>query len=187
MTPGRALTGMSGFLFLVAGLFAAMGYAGPDPAKWLLHQSGFAALVFLSATLAISTFARALRQPRIVVWRRAVGLAGFFFATVHVVVYVTVFQGLLLSAMVDDVVKRPYILVGLIAWLMLIPMAATSTKKARREMGVAWIRLHRLIYLIVPLAIFHQGLAQKADVDETLIFSAIVGCFLIERVVRAAR
>lgn len=175
-------------LLAVAGTFAiAFGKSGPDPAKWLLHETGFYALCFLVATLGVSPVARAVRKPILVLWRRPLGLAGFFVASAHVVVYATVYQGLLFAAIMEDIAKRPYILVGLLAWLMLIPLAATSTRYARRRMGPAWARLHRTVYVIVPIAVVHQGMAQKADMGQTLLFLAITGCFLIERVVRAHR
>lgn len=168
----------------VAAVVVGSGNSGPDPAKWLLHQSGFYALCFLVMTLAVSPLSRTLRVPKVVLWRRPVGLAGFFFATIHVVVYVSFYQAFLLSAIVDDIAKRPYILIGFFAWILLIPLAATSTRRARRSMGMAWNTLHRCVYIIIPLAIIHQGMAQKADVGQTLIFLALAGCFLIERAVR---
>lgn len=181
---------VSGILSVLAGIAVwcvATGEAGPDPAKWLLHQTGFFALAFLVATLSVSTLARALRRPHWVLWRRPVGLASFAAASAHVFVYLTFYQGLSWSAVLDDVGKRPYIIIGLAAWLLLLPLAVTSTRTARRRMGNAWSRLHRTVYLIVPLAILHQGMAQKADLAETLIFSAFTVCFLIERAVRARR
>lgn len=174
-------------LFLAWCVVVFTGNAGPDPAKWLLHESGFYALVYLSATLAVSPLARVVKKPTLVLWRRPLGLAGFVVACAHLLIYTTVYQGLLWAAILEDIAKRPYILIGFAAWLMLVPLAATSTRVARRRMGSAWAKLHRLVYVLVPLAILHQGLAQKADLGQTLLFSAFVACFLIERMVRAHR
>lgn len=171
---------------LALAIFSVVGdRAGPDPAKWLLHKAGFFALVFLVGTLSVSTLRRLMGRPALVQWRRPVGLAAFALATAHVVIYATLYQGLAFAPIAEDIGERPYILIGFFAWLLLLPLAFTSTKSARRRMGGAWSKLHRLIYLIVPLAIIHQGMAQKADFAQTVIFLLLAGCFLIERVLDA--
>lgn len=185
--PGYVVSACVALWATLSVIRIASGAVGPDPAKWLLHESGFVALVFLVATISVSPVSRALRKPKVVLWRRPLGLAAFFLSSVHLLVYATVYQGLLLSAIFDDLAKRPYILIGVAAWLLLVPLAATSSRRARRRLGDKWIRLHRAVYVIVPLAIAHQAMAQKADLGETLIFSAIAGCFLIERMVRAGK
>lgn len=179
--PGLLISLLVLALGLSAGFAIATDDVGPDPAKWLLHQTGFWALIFLSATLAVSTARRLLGKPVLARWRRPVGLAAFAVATGHVLVYVTVFHGLALAPILDDISKRPYIMIGMAGWLLLVPLALTSTRGARRRLGVRWTQLHRLVYVIVPLAILHQGMAQKADLGQTLIFSALAVCFLIER------
>lgn len=168
-------------LALFAGWLIATDAVGPDPAKWLLHRSGLWTLILLTATLAVSTLRRATGYAPLMRWRRPVGLAAFALATTHLIVYLTVFHGLDFVAILDDITKRLYIVIGVAAWLLLLPMALTSTRNARRKLGDRWVALHRAIYVIVPLGVIHQGMAQKADLDQTLIFSAIVGCFLIER------
>ncbi|MFZ5722061.1 MAG: sulfite oxidase heme-binding subunit YedZ [Pseudomonadota bacterium] len=179
--PGLLVTLVVLGLGGLAAFRIAAGDAGPDPAKWLLHQTGFWALVFLVATLAVSTLRRLLRRPTLALWRRPVGLAAFAIATSHLLVYLTVFHGLDVAAILDDVTKRLYIMIGFAAWLLLLPMAFTSTRTARRRLGDRWVAIHRAIYLIVPLGVLHQGMAQKADLGQTLVFSALVACFLIER------
>lgn len=170
------------FLLFVAGLWlAASGRAGPDPAKWLLHQSGFVAVCLLLATIALASLRRALAQPWLLRWRRALGLAAFVVASAHVVVYVALYQALDPGAIIDDVVKRPYIMIGLACWLALLPLAITSTARARRAMGARWYRLHRLVYVAIALAIAHQGMAQKADLAVTLLFVALYCALLAEK------
>lgn len=180
--PGIAVsTGV--FLLFAAGLWlAASGHAGPDPAKWLLHQSGFIALCLLLATIAAASLRRACRMPWLLRWRRALGIAAFVVASTHVVVYVALYQALDVAAIGDDVVKRPYIMVGLASWLLLLPLAATSTARMRRNMGAArWYALHRLVYIVIALAIIHQGMAQKADLAVTLAFVALFAALLAEK------
>lgn len=168
-------------LALLAGWWIATDAAGPDPAKWLLHRSGLWALILLCATLAVSTLRRATGYALLMRWRRPLGLAAFALATTHLLVYLTVFHGMDVAAILDDLTKRLYIVIGVSAWLLLLPMALTSTRNARRKLGERWVTLHRAIYVILPLGVVHQGLAQKADLGQTLVFSAVVGCFLIER------
>lgn len=179
------------FLLFSAGLWlAASGRAGPDPAKWLLHQSGFVALCLLVITIAMASLRRALAMPWLLRWRRAFGLAAFVVASAHVTIYVALYQALDFSAIGDDVVKRPYIIIGLAAWLLLVPLALTSTARMRRGMGAHWYALHRLVYVAVAFAIVHQGMAQKADLAVTLAFVALFAVllaekFVLRRVVRA--
>ncbi|HEY8386075.1 MAG TPA: protein-methionine-sulfoxide reductase heme-binding subunit MsrQ [Porticoccaceae bacterium] len=184
--PGLLVMSWLALLALWASWRIGSGNAGPDPAKWLLHESGFWALVLLCATLSISTLRRFSGRPALMRWRRPLGLAGFAVASAHLLVYLTVFHGLDWPAIVDDLTRRSYIIIGATAWLLLVPMALTSTRAARRRLGERWTRLHRVFYLLLPLAVLHQGLAQKADLGQTLVFSAVVACFLIERV-RARR
>lgn len=171
----------------LAFVFAVLGFSGPDPVKWLLHQSGNWALAFLVATLSVSTLARAFRHPQLVLWRRPIGLAAFFLATLHAFVYVVLYQGVELYVTATDIAKRPYITLGFFAWILLIPLAATSARASRRRMGKSWVRLHQAVYVIVPLGVLHQSLAQKSDLSDTIIFSAFVAWFLTERVVRFAK
>ena len=176
-------------LVLCAGgiFLAATGRGGPDPAKWLLHQAGFFALIFLVATLTVSTLRRFIRKPVLAKWRRPVGLAAFAMATSHVIIYATIYQGFAWGPIVEDIGKRPYILIGFVAWLLLLPLAFTSTRAAQRRLGLRWVRLHRLVYLIVPLAILHQGMAQKVDLAQTAVFLIATGCLLAERMLDAKR
>lgn len=170
------------FLLFAAGLWlAASGQAGPDPAKWLLHQSGLVALCLLLATISLASMRRAFSMPGLLRWRRALGISAFVVASAHVVVYVAFYQAFDITAITDDVVKRPYIMIGLACWLALLPLALTSTARARRAMGTRWYRLHRLVYFAIALVIAHQGMAQKADLAVTLFFVALFCALLAEK------
>ncbi len=175
---------IAALLLMLAGLAGwriAADDVGPDPAKWLLHETGFWALTLLCATLAVSPLRRLMNKPQLVRWRRPLGLAGFAVVCAHLLVYATVFHGLDWLAIADDITRRTYIIVGIAAWLMLVPMAVTSSKNARRHLAERWVTIHRMIYVIVPLGVLHQGLAQKADHGQTFVFAALTVCFLIER------
>lgn len=165
----------------VLGVFVARDAVGPDPAQWLLHKMGIAAIVTLLATLSISTLRRATHKPALLRWRRPIGLAAFALATLHVSLYL-LYQGFDPGPIIDDVLKRPYIMIGMTAWLLLLPLALTSTHKMQRRLGVRWVQLHRVIYLLIPLAVWHQGMAQKADLGQTLFFALLLAGLLLERV-----
>lgn len=187
LSPSVCVVVAVGIVCAVLAVLLVEGRGGPDPAKWLLHQCGFVALCALVASLAVTPLRRRLRAPSLAAWRRPVGLAAFFLVALHVVVYATVYQGFAWHPVLDDVVRRPYILLGALAFLLLVPMAMTSTRRMQRRLGRRWNTLHRAIYFVVPLAIVHQGMSQKADLGETLVFSAFAGCFLVERAVFALR
>lgn len=162
------------------GAFVVLDAVGPDPVQWLLHTMGVAAVVTLLATLAVSTVRRVLHKPALLRWRRPIGLAAFALATLHVLLYL-LYQGFAIGPIVEDVLKRPYIMIGMTTWLLLLPLAMTSTHAMQRRLGVRWVQLHRVIYLLVPLAIWHQGMAQKADISQTLFFALLLAGFLHER------
>lgn len=179
LVVGLALLALAG-----TGLVLALtGRAGPDPAKWLLHESGSWALVLLVGGLGLSPLRRRAGVAAAVRWRRAVGLGAFALVLAHLLVYLGPYHALDAGAIADDLLRHPYILAGLVAALLLLPLAATSTRRAQRRLGRRWKRLHALVFLIAPLAVLHQGLAQKADLGETLLFCAFLGCFLFERAI----
>lgn len=179
--PGIAVFAGTFLLFAAGLLLALTGHAGPDPAKWLLHRSGLVALCLLLATIAVASLRRVAGIPSLLRWRRPLGLASFAAATLHVLVYVTVFQGLDVPAILDDVVKRPYILIGLACWLLLLPLALTSTRAARQRLGRRWHTLHRVVYVVAVFAIAHQGMAQKADLGLTFLFATMLVVLLVEK------
>lgn len=187
MHAGKVVTTALGLLAAGAVSRIYQETAGPDPAKWLLHESGFWGLIFLLLTLAVSPASRIVRMPRWVSWRRPLGLAAFFVVTVHVLVYATAYQGFDWNRIVEEIGRRRYILLGLLAWVLLIPLAATSTRNARVRLGSAWKKLHRLVYVVLPITVAHQGMAQKADLSLTVIFSAILAVFFLERAANARR
>lgn len=140
-------------------------------------------------TLAITPVRRVTGWNRIIQFRRLLGLFAFFYATLHFLTYVTLDLFFDFSAVAADIVKRPYITVGFTAFLLLIPLAATSTRGAIRRMGRNWLRLHRLIYVAGALAVLHfyWKKSAKADIFEPLVFAGILGALLLFRVVYVLR
>lgn len=154
---------------------------GADPLKVLERSLGLWALRFLVVGLAITPL-RNLGGPNLVRYRRTVGLLAFFYALFHVVVYLWLDQGLDIAAIWKDIVKRPYITVGLLSFLILIPLAVTSnTAMIKRLGGAAWQKLHRWVYLAAAAAALHFIMLVKAWPIEPFVYAAIVAALLLLR------
>lgn len=128
---------------------------GPDPVARLEHSTGIWALRFLLATLAITPLRRLTGWNALIRFRRMLGLFAFFFASVHLAIYLIVDLGGFWSQILVEIAKKPFVTVGFLAWLLMIPLAITSTKGMMRRLGRNWQRLHRLIYLSGLFAALH--------------------------------
>ncbi|MDP1632583.1 MAG: protein-methionine-sulfoxide reductase heme-binding subunit MsrQ [Caulobacter sp.] len=158
------------------------GYAGElgaNPIEAVIRKLGVWGLRLLLVGLAISPAARILRQPRLIRFRRTVGLFAFSYILLHLSTYIGVDQFFDWAAIGKDILKRPYITIGMAAFLLLTPLAATSFNGAVRRLGPKrWRRLHQLIYLIVPMGVVHYYLLVKADHRPPLIYGGIVAALL---------
>lgn len=173
-------------LHLMAGSAGVAGVSlGADPIAKLLHELGEWGLRFLVITLAITPLRFMFGQPWLVSFRRMLGLYGFAYILMHFIVWLVVDQGLYWPGILKDIGKRPFITIGFAALLLLIPLAVTSTNKMMRRLGRRWQKLHRLIYVIVPLGVWHFYWLVKKDVTEPLIYAAIVAFLLGYRYWRA--
>ena len=162
-----------------------MDQLGADPMKVLERSLGLWALKFLIACLAITPLRR-LTGISLLRYRRAIGLLAFIYACLHLTTYMLLDQGLDLAAIWADIVKRPYITIGMAAFLILIPLAVTSNNAmVRRLGGPAWQRLHRWVYLAAALAAVHFVMVVKAWPPEPLVYAAIVAVLLGYRLVAA--
>jgi methionine sulfoxide reductase heme-binding subunit len=164
-------------------LRAVTGSLNANPIAEVENELGLAALIFLIASLACTPARRVFGwtwPPRI---RRELGLFAFFYAMLHVSVYVFLDQAFDLQAMVEDVVKRPFITVGFGAAVLLVPLAITSTKASVRRLGFArWQRLHQLAYVAAALAALHFVWRVKIDVSQPLTYAAALCLLLLVRV-----
>ena len=149
---------------------------GADPVNRLIHACGITALNLLLITLLVTPVRQLTGMNHLIRVRRMLGLFAFFYALLHFTVYLWLDQGLDLKAVVADIVKRPYITVGFTALLMLIPLAVTSTNAMMRRLGRRWQKLHRLIYVLTLLGIWHFYWQVKKDIREPLLY---VGMFLV--------
>jgi sulfoxide reductase heme-binding subunit YedZ len=156
---------------------------GADPQKTLERTLGLWALRFLILGLAITPLRR-FGGPNLVRYRRAIGLLAFYYAALHLTVYMLLDQGLDLAAIWADIVKRPYITVGMGAFVVLVPLAVTSNAAMIRRLGgAAWQRLHRLVYVAAAAAAVHFVMVVKSWPPEPLIYAGLVAALLLFRLV----
>jgi len=159
----------------------AFGDPGPDPVAHIVHTTGAWTLRFLLITLAVTPLRRLSGWNVLIRFRRMLGLYAFFYATLHFLSYLLLDLGAYWSQLLTDIVKRPYITVGFTAWLLLVPLALTSTNAMMRRLGKRWQKLHRLSYLIAALGVLHFIWLVKADLSEPLIYAAILTLLLLAR------
>jgi sulfoxide reductase heme-binding subunit YedZ len=173
---------------LVLGAFGVQAFAlGANPVEELLHRLGLWALRLLVLTLAITPLRTWLHAPWLMLLRRMLGLYAFAYVVLHFSTWLILDQGLYWRGILSDIGKRPFITIGFAAFLLLIPLAVTSTNGMMRRLGRRWKTLHRLIYPIAVLGVWHYYWQVKADVREPLIYAAIVGVLLGWRVFKAVR
>jgi methionine sulfoxide reductase heme-binding subunit len=154
---------------------------GADPIAVLTHETGQWALRLLLATLAITPLRLLGNWTVLLQFRRLLGLWAFAYACVHLGIYLGLDLGGYWAQIFDDIIERPFITVGFLAWLLLLPLAITSTRGMMRRMGRRWGQLHRLAYVSAALAVLHFLWLVKADLREPLIHAAILAVLLLFR------
>ncbi len=152
-----------------------------NPIKEITHFTGEWALRFLLITLSITPLRKITRKNALIRFRRMLGLFTFFYACLHFSTYLVLDQFFDWNEIVLDVAKRPYITVGFSAFVLLIPLAVTSTNKMAQRLGNNWRRLHSLIYPIAILVIFHYLWLVKADILPPVIYGLILCLLLVLR------
>ncbi|MBL0422338.1 sulfoxide reductase heme-binding subunit YedZ [Ramlibacter sp. AW1] len=160
---------------------------GPNPAEALIRSLGEWALRFLCLTLAVTPARVMFNLPRLALLRRMLGLFTYFYALLHLLGYAAFDMGFDWGEIVRDIPKRPFILVGFTAFVLLTPLAATSFNRAIRMMGARrWQQLHRLVYAVAGLVILHffWMRAGKNDFADVAVYGAILACLLGWRVWR---
>jgi sulfoxide reductase heme-binding subunit YedZ len=155
---------------------------GANPIEELLHELGRWGLKFLLLTLTITPLMRWTGWNWLLRFRRLLGLYAFFYIVLHFLSYAVLDQGLDFAAIYEDIIKRPYITLGMAGFLMLIPLAATSTKGMMRRMGRRWRTLHRLIYVIAIAGVWHFYWQVKLDTLDASIYAFILLMLLATRV-----
>lgn len=155
---------------------------GANPIEAVLFWAGRSTLILLLAGLAITPLRRLTGWNQIIKVRRLVGLFAFSYASLHLLIYLGLDQGFAWSFIVEDVVERPFITVGAAAFLLLVPLAVTSTKGWIRRLGKRWQRLHRLVYLAAALGVVHFYWGVKADRFWPLVAATVLAALLAARV-----
>jgi sulfoxide reductase heme-binding subunit YedZ len=157
---------------------------GPNPVEALEHGTGDWTLRFLLITLAITPLRKLLRVPALIKFRRMLGLFAFFYGCLHFTTYLWVDKFFNIHEILADIVKRKYITVGFLAFVLLVPLAVTSTAGwIRRLGGKRWQRLHRLIYFSAIAGVIHYVWLVKADIHKPLEYGAILAVLLLYRIV----
>ena len=154
-----------------------------DPIEEILHRTGIWSLRILLITLLMTPLKVMTGSAVFIRVRRLFGLFTFFYATLHLVVYVWLDLGLDWAHFFEDVVERPYITVGMLAWLLMLPMAITSNRHMVRKLGQWWKKLHRAIYAVIALGCLHFLWLVKSDVTEPLIYTGIGLTLLLFRII----
>lgn len=151
---------------------------GADPIAEVEHRTGLWALRLLMATLAITPLRQLSGRAVLIRFRRMLGLYAFFYASLHFGAYLVLDLGGYWRQIFEEIVKRPYITVGFAAWLLLLPLAVTSTKGWIRRLGRNWGRLHKLVYAIGVLAVLHFWWLVKSDIREPLLYASLLALLL---------
>ena len=163
---------------LVVGKIFGVGSFGPNPVEEVLHSMGKTGLNLLWITLAITPVRKLTKLNWLVRLRRMLGLFSFFYLVLHLLTYAALDRRFDWSSLIVDVTERPYITLGMLALVLMIPLAVTSTKGWQRRLGRNWTRLHRLIYPIAILGVIHFWWQTKADYREALVYAVILSLLL---------
>jgi sulfoxide reductase heme-binding subunit YedZ len=174
---------------VLAGAYGWFGGLGSNPVELVTRSTGTWTLVFLCLTLAITPMRRLSGWNALIRLRRMLGLYAFFYALLHFVTYLWFDQWFDVVAIVRDVVKRPFITVGFLAFVLMVPLAATSADAMVRRLGRRWAQLHRLVYAVAAAAILHYWWhkAGKNDFSEVGWYAAVMALLLGWRLVHAWR
>ena len=162
------------------------GNLGTNPIEFFLRTTGVLTLIFLVITLSVTPLRKIFGWNNLVKYRRMLGLYAFLYGVLHLITYSIFDKSLSLSAIVSDTFQRPFILVGMLAFTMMIPLAVTSTNgMIKRLGGKRWAKLHKLTYLIAALGVLHFYMLVKSDIFYPLIFAAVVAALLLYRLAKS--
>ena len=179
LKPAVMVLGLLPFGLLAWG--ALRNDLGANPLETVMHGTGDWTLRFLLLTLAMTPLRRLLGAAWPLRLRRMLGLFSFFYASLHLLTWLVLDQELAWHNIVADIAKRPYITVGFAAWLMLLPLAVTSTRGMMRRLGRNWAHLHRLVYVIGVFGVLHYVWLVKEDLREPLIYGLVLALLLAAR------
>jgi sulfoxide reductase heme-binding subunit YedZ len=165
----------------ILGVRAVRGDLTANPLELLTNWTGYTTLVLVMVTLAVTPVRRLTGWNGVIRLRRLIGLFAFFYACIHFSIYIGLDIFFDWGRIIEDILLRPYITVGFTAFVLLIPLALTSTKGWIRRLGKRWQKLHRLIYAVGALGVLHYYWKVKADTREPLVFAAIFVVLMLLR------
>jgi sulfoxide reductase heme-binding subunit YedZ len=180
----KVLVFLNGSVPLVLlGWDALQGQLGANPLEFVTRTTGALTLLFLLISLAVTPLRKSLGLPWMVKFRRMTGLFAFFYGCLHLLTYIWFDKYFNFPAMVHDIGKRPFIMLGMLGFFLMVPLAITSTNNmVKRLGGKRWNRLHKLVYVAAASGALHYYLLVKADVRKPLAFAAALAVFLLYRV-----
>ncbi|MGB5256698.1 MAG: protein-methionine-sulfoxide reductase heme-binding subunit MsrQ [Woeseiaceae bacterium] len=176
--PAVFLLSLLPAILVITDAFELTGRLGANPVEEILDRFGNWALRLIMITLAVTPLRRLTGWNWLSRFRRMLGLFTFFYALMHFLTWLVLDQGLLLSAILEDLTERPFITVGFVALLLLTALAATSTDGMRRRLGRRWQTLHNATYAIAILGVWHYWWQVKKDITEPLIYAGILAALL---------
>lgn len=180
LKPAAALAATGPAVWLVLAALGRVDF-GPDPVKTIQVTTGLTTLVLLFATLVVTPLRKYAHWGELIRLRRMLGLFAFFYVSLHALTYFVFDQSLDPGLIWSDTVEHPRIAVGFLAFLLLIPLALTSTDKAIRRLGKRWTKLHRLIYVATALGVLHYLMVQKLDIRKGLVYAAVFAGLMLLR------
>ena len=157
---------------------------GANPVEQLIHRFGIWGLNFLLITLAVTPLRHLTGKAWLLRFRRMLGLFAFFYVLMHFLTYAGLDQRFDLSVILEDIAERPYITIGFTALVLLVPLAVTSTNGMMRRLGRRWKKLHRLVYAVVVLGVWHFYWQVKLDTVQPLVYALILAALLGYRIWR---
>jgi len=176
------------FVWLLLRAFEVGSFGlGANPIEELLHQLGRWGLKLLLITLAITPIRRWTGWNWLIRFRRMLGLFAFFYIVLHFSTYAVLDQGLDFSLIIEDVIERPYITLGMVGLVLLLPLALTSTKGMMRRLGKRWQKLHRLVYVIAVAGVWHFYWQGKLDTLDAIVYALILAILLGTRIYYSKR
>tara|TARA_B110000003_G_scaffold6579_1_gene6807 strand:+ start:43 stop:618 length:576 start_codon:yes stop_codon:yes gene_type:complete len=179
LKPGIFILSLIPFLAITSKIY--FNQLGPEPVKEITHHTGEWTLIFICLTLAMSPLKK---FTNLIIWiklRRMLGLFVFFYATLHMLTYVVIDYRLDFQSISKDIFTKKFIFAGFTAWVLLLPLALTSSKKAVIILKDKWKKIHRLIYVIAILGVIHFIWLVKKDLTEPLIYAVIILILLLFR------
>ena len=153
-----------------------------NPVNEIIHHFGKWTLIFICLTLSINPLRRITKSNNWLVYRKMLGLFVFFYASIHLLSYAGLDHHFAWNIILEDIIQHRYVLVGATAWLLLLPLAITSSQKMKKILKHNWIKLHRLVYIIAVLGVLHYLWLVKKDLTQPMLYAAIITILLLFRI-----